>query len=97
MMRAVIHPLSDQPLVVDIEEMPTASDVSLVCFNVRTIDGKRPKFVDRQDSTFVFPLLSVRFIEVYSTAEGAGEEAAAETEPEELEIDEEFLRRVREA
>ena len=96
MIRAVIHPISDQPLVVDIEEMPTATDVSLVCFNVRTIDGKRPKFVDRKTSTFLFPLASVRFVEVYSAQE-AVEEAGAEAEPEELEIDEEFLRRVREA
>ena len=96
MIRAVIHPISDQPLVVDIEEMPTAVDVSLVCFNVRTIDGKRPKFIDRKTSTFLFPLASIRFVEVYSAQE-AVEEAGAEAEPEELEIDEEFLRRVREA
>ena len=96
MIRAVIHPISDQPLVVDIEEMPTAADVSLVCFNVRTIDGKRPKFIDRKTSTFLFPLASIRFVEVYSAQE-AVEEAGAEAEPEELEIDEEFLRRVREA
>jgi hypothetical protein len=96
-MRAVIHPISDQPLVVDIEEMPTAADVSLVCFNIRTIDGKRPKFIDRKNSTFVFPLASVRFVEVYSGEAGTSEEPGVEVEPEELEIDEEFLRRVREA
>lgn len=96
MFRAVIHPLSDQPLIVDIEEMPTAADVSLVCLNVRTLDNKRPKFVDRKDSTFVFPLNSIRFVEVYPTGEG-GQGEAEEAEPEELEIDEEFLRRVREA
>ena len=98
MFRAVIHPLSDQPLLVDIEAMPAAGDVSVVCSNVRTIDGKRPKFIDRKDSTFVFPRNSVRFIEVYTTAEG-GEvaEPGVEPEPDELEIDEEFLRRVREA
>ena len=72
------------------------ADVSLVCFNVRTIDGKRPKFIDRKTSTFLFPLASIRFVEVYSAQE-AVEEAGAEAEPEELEIDEEFLRRVREA
>jgi hypothetical protein len=98
MFRAVIHPLSDQPLLVDIEAVPVPGDVSLVCSNVRTIDGKRPKFIDRTDSTFVFPLNSVRFIEVYTTSEG-GEvaEPGVEPEPDELEIDEDFLRRVREA
>jgi hypothetical protein len=97
MLRAVIHPLGDQPLVVDIEEMPAPGDVSIVCQNLRTIDNKRPKFIDRRDSTFVFPLNSVRFVEIYSGIAGGGEEAAVEAEPEELEIDEDFLRRVREA
>ena len=97
MIRAVIHPTSDQPLVVDIEEMPTASDVSLVCFNVRTIDGKRPKFIDRKDSTFVFPLNTIRFVEIYGEGTGGGAGQPEEQEPEELEIDEDFLRRVREA
>ena len=97
MIRAVIHPVSDQPLVVDIEAMPTAGDISLVCFNVRTIDGKRPKFIDRKDSTFVFPLNSIRFVEIYGEGTGGGPGEPEEQEPEELEIDEEFLRRVREA
>ena len=95
MIRAVIHALSDQPLIADVEELPLATDISLVCRNVRTIDGKRPKYVDRKDSTFIFPFASIRFVEFYT---GSGAEAAdAEPEPEELEIDEEFLRRVREA
>jgi hypothetical protein len=96
MLRAVIHPLSEQPLIVDVEALPAAGDVSLVCFNVRTLDNKKPKFVDRRDSTFVFPLNSIRFVEVYPTGEG-GQAEAEEAEPEELEIDEDFLRRVREA
>jgi hypothetical protein len=98
MLRAVIHPLSEQPLVVDIDELPAPGDVSIVCRNVRTIDNKRPKFIDRRDSSFVFPLNSIRFVEVYSESEaGALEEGRTEAEPEELEIDEDFLRRVREA
>jgi hypothetical protein len=97
MLRAVLHPISDQPLIVDIEALPVAGDISIVCRNVRTIDGKRPKFIDRRDSTFVFPLNSIRFVEIYSEFDGAVEEGRAEAEPEELEIDEDFLRRVREA
>ncbi|HEX8026326.1 MAG TPA: hypothetical protein VF484_08980 [Candidatus Limnocylindrales bacterium] len=98
MLRAVLHPLSEQPLVVDIDEAPVPGDVSIVCRNVRTIDGKRPKYIDRRDSTFVFPLNSIRFVEIYAGEGGmTGEEPVVEAEPEELEIDEDFLRRVREA
>jgi len=97
-MRAVIHPLNDQPLVVEIVDLPLATDVAIVCKNVRSIDGKRPKFIDRKDSTFVFPYATIRFVEIYSTSPSGEDEAEAEAaEPEELEIDEEFLRRVREA
>jgi hypothetical protein len=97
-MRAVIHPLNDQPLIVEVAELPTPGDIALVCRNVRTLDGKKPKFIDRKDSTFVFPYASMRFLEVYSGTEGElGLEEGETAEPDELEIDEEFLRRVREA
>jgi len=95
MIRAVIHPLSDQPLLVELDEMPSAGDISVVCRNVRTIDGKRPKFIDRTNSTFLFPFASIRFLEVYMA--GGVEPSEPEPEPDELEIDEDFLRRVREA
>jgi hypothetical protein len=98
MIRAVIHPLNDQPIVVDLLEMPTPADIAVVCRNVRTIDGKRPKFIDRRDSTFIFPYASIRFVEIYSGEAGEEPEGGeVATEPEELEIDEDFLRRVREA
>jgi hypothetical protein len=97
MIRAVIHPMNEQPLIVELLEMPTPGDVSIVCTNVLSLDLKRPKYIDRGGSTFVFPLNTIRFVEVYSTSEGAAEEGPLEVEPEDLEIDEEFLRRVREA
>jgi len=99
MFRAVIHPLNDQPVMVDIEAMPSPTDVALVCQNIRMIDGKRPKFIDRRDSTFIFPYASIRFVEVYSGVDVAlaEPERAEPAEPDELEIDEDFLRRVREA
>ena len=106
----VIHITNEQPLLADLYAMPTAGDVSLVCTNVRMLDGKKPIFVDRSDSVFVFPYNIVRFIEVLaSAAEGLsgdpdGPLAAPEPEPPveeiddtELELDEDFLRRIREA
>jgi hypothetical protein len=103
--RAILHLLNDQPLAVDLLEDPKPSDAAVICTNVRTIDGKRPVFVDFSDSMFVFPMASVRFVEVPTGADdtergrAAAAAAAAETaaENEDLEIDEDFLRRVREA
>jgi hypothetical protein len=93
--------LNDQPLAVDLLEEPTPSDIAVVCTNPRSIDGKKPVFIDYANSTFAFPMAAIRFIEVLRTGEDgdrmpvlANDEAA---EPEDLEIDEDFLRRVREA
>jgi hypothetical protein len=103
---AVLHLLGEQPLLVDLLEVPTASDVSLVCTNVRTTAGRRPAFIDRSESTFVFPYVQVRFVELPPAGMTAPAEVGDEgeldarlgaTAGEDAEIDEDFLRRIREA
>ena len=103
----VIHITNEQPLLADLYEMPTPTDVSLVCTNMRMLDGKKPIFIDHADSVFVFPYLNIRFIEILASAatglpETPGDQAistdgaAADAEVEEdLELDEDFLRRIR--
>jgi hypothetical protein len=103
--RAILHLLNDQPLSVDLLDEPKPSDMAVICTNVRTMDGKRPVFIDFSESTFVFPMASVRFVELPTGVEmahgarGVPGAAAADgaDEGEDLEIDEDFLRRVREA
>jgi len=104
----VIHITNEQPLLADLYEMPTPADVSLVCTNVRMLDGKKPIFIDYADSVFAFPYVTIRFIEILAAAAtglpetpGADQaistdeaSAAGETE-EDLELDEDFLRRIR--
>jgi hypothetical protein len=99
--RAILHLMNDQPLAVDLLEEPTPRDIAIVCTNVRSIDGKKPVMIDYTTSTFVFPMVAIRFVEILNPGEEGGtlpvlaEEAPVE--PEDLEIDEDFLRRVREA
>jgi hypothetical protein len=107
---AVIHIANEQPLLADLYEMPTSTDVSLVCTNVRMLDGKKPIFVDHSGSAFVFPYLHVRFIEIPAGAATGLADAPGETfEPAVVgatngageldgddELDEDFLRRIRE-
>jgi hypothetical protein len=99
--RAILHLTNDQPLSVDLIETPSPGDIAVICTNVRTIDGKKPVFIDVATSTFVFPMLGIRFLEILAPTSGEGEAAppgdATPAEPEDLEIDEDFLRRVREA
>jgi hypothetical protein len=98
--------LNEQPFMADLFEMPTAADVGLLCTNVRTLDGRRPVFVDQIESVFLFPYLNMRFLEIKPGSDGAprpraGVEADPAPEPavadEDQEIDEDFLRRIREA
>ncbi len=115
---AVLHLLNEQPLLADLPVQPTAGDGALLCTNLRTMDGKRPFFVDSSASTFVFPLTQMRFVEIPAAAAGAGGPpamtpdaapipateppppatvaGAGEPDADELELDEELLRRVRE-
>jgi hypothetical protein len=102
----IVHLLNEQPVIADLFAMPTPGDVGLVCTNVRTLDGKRPVFIDHSDSTFFFPYTGIRFIEVVSGSDGApATQAPADEEPKptpavddaDREIDEDFLRRIREA
>ena len=106
---AVIHLQGEQPVIADLLEDPKPTDVLLVCTNLRTLDGKRPVFIDQIASTFVFPYLHIRFVEIRPERSGGreadpiigrsdepegGSDATAEAD---LEIDEDFLRRIREA
>lgn len=59
-----IHVSNEQPLLADLYDMPSSADAGLVCTNVRSMDGKRPIFVDHIESTFFFPYHVVRFLEI---------------------------------
>ena len=107
----VIHLNGEQPLLADLYEAPSPGDVGLRCTNLREKNGKRPVFVDDSRSIFFFPYLHIRFVEIPPgtiapsdqslalTADGqdpdAGPAEPFELEPD-LEIDEDFLRRIRE-
>jgi hypothetical protein len=101
---AIIHIHNEQPLLADLYETPKALDQGLLCTNLRMLDGKRPVFIERSDSAFFFPYLHIRFVEIMPGSSGLPElgDASAEAEPEaaadeaELELDEDFLRRIRE-
>lgn len=103
---AVIHLTNEQPLLADLFEPPSAGHTGIVCTNLRTMGGKRPVFADHTESIFYFPYAHVRFLEIPPGADGSkpppdgrgGHRQEPEPEPEaDLEIDEDFLKRVRDA
>jgi hypothetical protein len=100
----VIHLAGEQPIVADLEQMPLPSDVGILCSNVRYADGKKPNFIDHTESTFLFPMIHVRFIEIPAAdirrdlpALAMGDLTTEDEELLDLEPDEDFLRRIREA
>ena len=107
----ILHLNNEQPLLADLYEPPSPGDVGLRCTNLRMMNGKRPVFVDEIKSIFFFPYLHIRFVEIPPGSIGGSDpsmalEAEADVEsvtqpaaPEveaDLEIDEDFLRRIRE-
>ena len=107
---AVLHLNGEQPVVVDLFELPEAVDLGVRCTNMRTLDGKRPVFIDDIKAVFFFPYEAVRFVEIPARSlvgtalEVQVDEPVAVTVPaapetledDNLEIDEDFLRRIRE-
>jgi hypothetical protein len=101
---AIVHMVGEQPFLVDLREMPSPNDAALLCVNVRLASGKRPTWLDYADSWILIPLTQVRFLEVPAAAlgsAGASEDVlalpAGGVEDQDLELDEDFLRRIRDA
>lgn len=99
----ILHLANDLPIMVDMEQLPLPSDRMIQCTNVRTVDGKRPSFVQDRNSTFVFPLEVIRLIEVPADGKSVGAtvlelvpEAAPPTAAPDDEPDEGLLARIRE-
>ena len=112
---AVIHITNEQPLLVDLYGLPSPADVGMLCTNMRMMDGRRPVFVDDVKSTFFFPYLHIRFVEIpphafqhedadaepasdvtaVGVAESTGATNGHDDDPD-LELDEDFLRKIRE-
>jgi hypothetical protein len=104
----VLHLANEQPLVADLFELPNAGDVGLRCTNLRMLDGKRHSasiffFPYHRMSFLEVPLRSAAGTELGDMAPlpvaVSGPSSDPSTAPEDdgdLEIDEDFLRKIRE-
>ncbi|MBX3029315.1 MAG: hypothetical protein KF809_04090 [Chloroflexi bacterium] len=101
----VLHLSGEQPLLCDLREMPDPSDGGIMCTNLRTIDGKKPIYIDHTDSWFLFPFHLIRFVELPLASVEAASILALPPGPivdpdapdeEELDAAEELLQRIRE-
>ena len=76
-----IHLSNEQPLLADLFDLPSASDAGLVCTNVRSLDGKRPIFIDSITGVFFFPYHTIRFLEIPEGAVDLARTGSGAAEP----------------
>jgi len=60
----IIHMLNEDPVMGEIDELPTPSDTLLIVKNPRRKDGKDLTYLDPSVSTVLWPVSRVNFIEI---------------------------------
>ncbi len=65
----IIHIQNEDPILGDMEAIPSPGDTMLIVKNPRRRDGKDLPFIDANVSTVVWPVSRVNFIEVMPTSE----------------------------
>lgn len=71
-MTVLIHIQNEDPIVGEIEEMPSPTDVNIVVQNPRKRDGKDLRFLNSEVSTVIWPWSRISFLEILPS--GAEEE-----------------------
>ena len=65
----IIHIQNEDPILGEMEAIPSPGDTMLIVKNPRRRDGKDLPFIDANVSTVVWPVSRVNFIEVMPTSE----------------------------
>ncbi len=65
----MIHISNEDPVVGEIEEMPSPSDNSIIVNNPRRRDGKDLPYLEGNVVTVVWPMHRINFIEIMPSAE----------------------------
>jgi len=65
----IIHIQNEDPILGEMDALPSPEDTMLIVKNPRRRDGKDLSFIDANVSTVVWPVSRVNFIEVMPTSE----------------------------
>jgi hypothetical protein len=65
----VLHPTGEEPIVGEIENLPSMSDVAITINNPRRLDGKELHYLAENVITVIWPLSRLNFIEIMPTKE----------------------------
>lgn len=65
----LVHIMNDDPVLGEMDTLPTAQDAVLTIKNPRRKDGKDLPYLEANVTTIIWPLLRINFIEVMPTGE----------------------------
>ena len=62
--RLQVHIANDDPVVVDVDEMPTPTDTFIIGMNPQRRDGKEVQYILREVSQVILPIWRINFIQI---------------------------------
>jgi hypothetical protein len=65
----LIHIANDEPILGEVEELPSATDLTITCMNPRRRDGKDIHYVLPEVQIIIIPWHRVNFVEIMPTGE----------------------------
>lgn len=65
----LVHIMNDDPVLGEMDALPTAQDTVVAVKNPRRKDGKDLPYLEANVTTVIWPLLRINFIEVMPTGE----------------------------
>ena len=66
----ILHILNSEPIVGEIDELPTPTDNIITLHNPRQIDGKDIGYLQEQVTTVIWPIEKINFIEIMPGKDG---------------------------
>jgi hypothetical protein len=67
--RIQVHIANDDPIILDVDELPKPGDQFVMGMNPQRRDGKEVPYVQSEVSTVIFPWWRINFIQVLPSAE----------------------------
>lgn len=69
MLSLLLHISNSEPIKVDVDEMPSASDVAIIAKNPRERSDKELAIFDEGVTTVIFPMHRINYIQVLPSAD----------------------------
>ena len=64
-----VHIANDDPVVLDVDELPSPSDAFVIGMNPRRLDNKDVPYILREVNQVIFPWWRINFIQILPGAE----------------------------